>query len=365
MFEEQTFEAIMQRMLDRIPDDIDKREGSIIWDALAPEALEFARSYCELDNVLNLVFARTTYGTYLDLICESHGVERKDPEYSVGYAWAEGVPGFINPSPVEISVVVKDTVLKYVVVNEENKTIDLEMPQEGKVRVKLLCKTPGAIGNIAANTIELYEYMPGIDKIYNTEDFHSGVDAEDDTSLLQRLLEKVKNPPSSGNKNDYVRWAKEVPGADFVKVIPLWNGPGTVKLIVFGVKGLPVGTEIINNVKEYIDPTNGLGEGKAPLGATITVVTVQIKYVTIQLKGLEIKQGYSIESIKLAIKENLVKYLESILPGDVVILKTLEAVVMNTEGVKDFSSLNINGSTSNLITNDEEKVILQEVTYIE
>lgn len=38
MFEEQTYEALMERMLDRLPDDIDKRENSVIWNALAPAA---------------------------------------------------------------------------------------------------------------------------------------------------------------------------------------------------------------------------------------------------------------------------------------------------------------------------------------
>ncbi|UTW69876.1 hypothetical protein KHA80_02945 [Anaerobacillus sp. HL2] len=33
MYEHQTYEAILARMLDKIPDDIDKREGSIIYDA--------------------------------------------------------------------------------------------------------------------------------------------------------------------------------------------------------------------------------------------------------------------------------------------------------------------------------------------
>ena len=37
MYENITYESILQRMLDRIPDDMDKREGAVIYDALAPE----------------------------------------------------------------------------------------------------------------------------------------------------------------------------------------------------------------------------------------------------------------------------------------------------------------------------------------
>lgn len=36
MFEDQTFEAIMERMLNSISADIDTREGSVIYNALAP-----------------------------------------------------------------------------------------------------------------------------------------------------------------------------------------------------------------------------------------------------------------------------------------------------------------------------------------
>ncbi|CAI8860236.1 putative phage capsid assembly protein [Bacillus sp. 916] len=55
MFEDQTFEEIMDRMLSRISADIDTREGSVIYNALAPAAAELAKSYIWLDTVLELV----------------------------------------------------------------------------------------------------------------------------------------------------------------------------------------------------------------------------------------------------------------------------------------------------------------------
>nr|WGE07305.1 hypothetical protein P5658_21205 [Bacillus subtilis] len=44
MFEDQTFEAIMERMLNSISADIDTREGSVIYNALAPAAVPSLRS---------------------------------------------------------------------------------------------------------------------------------------------------------------------------------------------------------------------------------------------------------------------------------------------------------------------------------
>nr|WGD74615.1 hypothetical protein P5668_08845 [Bacillus subtilis] len=43
MFEDQTFEVIMDRMLNSISADIDTREGSVIYNALAPAAAELVQ----------------------------------------------------------------------------------------------------------------------------------------------------------------------------------------------------------------------------------------------------------------------------------------------------------------------------------
>ena len=40
MYESQTFDVILKRMLDRVSNSLDKREGSIIYDAAAPAANE-------------------------------------------------------------------------------------------------------------------------------------------------------------------------------------------------------------------------------------------------------------------------------------------------------------------------------------
>jgi uncharacterized phage protein gp47/JayE len=43
-------EEILERMLNRVSDDKDKREGSIIYDALAPAAIELESIRADLDD---------------------------------------------------------------------------------------------------------------------------------------------------------------------------------------------------------------------------------------------------------------------------------------------------------------------------
>ena len=53
------FETILQRMLDRVPNTFDKREGAVIYDALAPAARELANMYDAIDEKLRNTFAGT------------------------------------------------------------------------------------------------------------------------------------------------------------------------------------------------------------------------------------------------------------------------------------------------------------------
>ena len=50
--EEEAFDAIMERLLSRVPTTLDTREGSVIYNALAPAAWEIQLLYEELQTVL-------------------------------------------------------------------------------------------------------------------------------------------------------------------------------------------------------------------------------------------------------------------------------------------------------------------------
>ena len=47
-YENQTYDEILNRMLGRVPDNIDKREGSFMWYSQAPAAAELQQEYIAL-----------------------------------------------------------------------------------------------------------------------------------------------------------------------------------------------------------------------------------------------------------------------------------------------------------------------------
>lgn len=83
MYEEMTYENILQQMLDRVTSDVDKREGSVIFDALAPAAYFLADQFFQLGNFIDLVLPDTAVGEYLDRAVSGYGVSRKPANVAV------------------------------------------------------------------------------------------------------------------------------------------------------------------------------------------------------------------------------------------------------------------------------------------
>ena len=94
--DEMTFDYIMNRMLESVPDTVDKREGSIIYDALAPAAAELVKCYMELDVVMDETFVDTASLQYLMLRCKERGVAIQGETAAV-------IEGVFTPSSVELS----------------------------------------------------------------------------------------------------------------------------------------------------------------------------------------------------------------------------------------------------------------------
>ena len=74
MLENKTYESILQEKLARVAATLDKRDGSIIFDALVPNSLESAMIYVALDTILNETYADTASRNYLIRRCAERGI---------------------------------------------------------------------------------------------------------------------------------------------------------------------------------------------------------------------------------------------------------------------------------------------------
>jgi uncharacterized phage protein gp47/JayE len=352
MYEDQTEPVIKQRMLDAVPSDLDKQEGSFIYDGISPAAIELALSYIELDRVLRLGFAQTTYGQYLDYRAGEHGLTRK-----------EAVKATCNE--VEIfgsngTSVASGTVLATKVGVQFKITSPVTIGVSGSAIATIEALVAGSGGNVPAGTItEIPISIPGVTSVINNIPASGGVDTESDSALLARLLEKVRLPTTSGNTAHYLEWAKSVTGVGDAKVFPIWDGPGTVKVVVIDSDKQPVEEAIRHDVADYI-------ESVRPIGATVTVESATGLEIDVSA-NLTLDTGPILEDIQEEFETALTEYLKGIaFKQSYVSFAQIGSLLLDIVGVLDYADLTVNAGTANITIGNTEvpvkgTVLLDEI----
>lgn len=350
MYESQTEQEIKQRMLDAVPSDLEKREGSFIYDAISPAAIELALAYIELDRVLQLGFAQTTYGQYLDYRAAEHGLTRKPATKATGQVTITGSEGTVVPSG---SVFATGSGVRFVT------TAEVTIDATGQVVADIEAEEAGASGNVPANTITVIPVaIAGVTGVNNPEPTSGGADEESDADLLARLLEKVRTPATSGNASHYKQWALEVAGVGDAKVFPIWNGPGTVKVVVIDSNKQPASAEIVQNVADYIEEVR-------PIGATVTVESATGLSIDITAT-IVLDTGAVLADVQAAFESALTDYLADIaFIQNYVSYAQVGSLLLDTPGVLDYSNLTLNGGTGNVTVGDTQVAVLGTVTLSE
>lgn len=347
-FSEQTEDAILQRMLNVISDDIDKRQGSIAYDLSDPTAQELAQAYINLDLALSYAFLNDEMPS--DLLTQAasdFGVDRKPSILALGIVNLIGTSAQVVPLGTQVRTDdgVYFTTQASVTLNAIGEGSGVVLAVEG-----------GIGGNVGVGEIDtVVGDLAGVLTVTNPLAFNTGVDEESDGALLQRVYDKLRNPATSGNANHYVQWAKEVSGVGDAKCIPVWNGEGTVKVVLLADNKQAPSPNVIDAVTTHI------GANK-PIGPTVTVVGVSEKAINVTAE-LTVASGATLAEIQAEFSEAVEAYLESLAFTDNLVRYTqIAALLLGVPRILDYANLTINGGTANIQTADEEVAVLGTVT---
>lgn len=351
-------DVIHSRMLDNLPDDIDKTDCGFAHDFTRPAAIEKAELMIAINDAIQIFFPEWSYAGYLEKLAEGVGLTRRQATYATAKLTITGVEGTVIPAGFVFcttKTAIRDNI-EYAVI--KSTTIG----SDGTVEVEVRSRIKGPGGNAPANSIVLMASpIMGIMTINNYEPATGGTDEEDDDSLRERIKERDRNNESSfvGNDSDYKRWAKEVDGVGSVFVVPEWEGKGTgtVKLIVLDANGAPANSTIQKAVHDYIISPEDRERRLAPIGAILTVTTAEPKNLTITAK-VALEEDAAITEVTTAYKQRLLTYFEEAKAEGSVRYTRIGAVLSETPGVLDYSELLMNGTTSNIpITADDYPTI--------
>lgn len=356
-----TEEAIRNRMLSRISDEWDKTEGSYIYDSISPVSIEMVFIAMMAKKILKQGFIQTAEGIFLDYRSDEHGLSRKEATYAIGKIKIVGNIGAKIPKGLKVATEA-DTVLDIQSV-EFLTTEDVVIAEEGYVYAPIQAMNAGSIGNVTANKIiVVMESNSNITSITNEEQTLGGTDIELDDNLRSRTLDYVRTPGTSGNVQNYKQWALSIPGVTAVHVKPLWNGNGTVKVIILGGDNEPATDELVKKVQDYIVGDNNLGERQAPIGADVTVVSAEAITININANVVIDKEITTLEKVQTLFKNSVENYLkENAFNSNTIYLSKIGSLLININGVLDYTDLKLNNNTENIPTNDEQVAVTGEV----
>lgn len=348
MYEDQTYENILDRSLARVVTDVDKREGSVIMNAVAPVSAEHANIYILLDGIIQNGYADTAIREYLILRCKERGIIPDD-------ATKATLKGKFN---MEIPIGSRFSLdeLNY-------KATAFIESADGFFYYQMECETAGVEGNKYFGELSSIEYINKNLEGELTELLIPAEDEEATETLRARYLNSFQSNPFGGNKQDYKEKTDALNGVGGTVVIPVWNGGGTVKLIIIDSNYNVASTVLVNTVQEAIDPSpQGTGVGIAPIGHTVTVVSAIQLTVDVEIY-VTLNEGYTWNQIKPKATEALEAYFLEMRKvwenGSLVVrVSQIENRILNLEGVIDVSNTKLNGVTSNLTLTEDQLPVL-------
>lgn len=352
MYEKYSFDELVQNMLNYVIENsgvVDTREGSIIYDAIAPAAFEMMNMFMEMNGIMNDTFADTASREYLIRRCAERGIIPEPATKAI-------LKGEFNiPVPIGSRFSLED--LNYIVTEKINDT-----------SYKMQCETPGIIGNSYVGTLIPIQYINGLETAKLTELLIPGEDEEDTEVLRNRYFQTFETKPFGGNKKDYIQNTNAIAGVGATKVNPVWNGGGTVLITIIDSKYDKASNTLIQTVKDILDPMPyGSGSGVAPIGHVVTVRTVDEIIIKITT-SITFDPSYTFERVRETVEGLMKDYLLSLRKtwassNELIVrISQIETKLLSVEGVIDVSSTKINGKAENLNLNENQIPIFGSIT---
>lgn len=396
MFENFDFDILMEKMLSNVSDDFDKREGSVIYDAVAPVALELANFYINLDMIADEVFADSASYYYLIKRAAERGMFPKEETYAIGKM-------IVTPASVSISVGDRFNLdsLNYSVTSIINA-------ETGEYQIE--CETAGIVGNQQLGEllpIETADELNNMESAELVEILIPGEDEEDVEAFRERYFASFQNEAYGGNKADYIEKINKIDGVGGCKVKRLWEGGyspsvmipgaaitewfnnqsastvgeevynwlktihnaaaqklltvgGTVSVVIITSDFKKPSSVLVDTVQKYIDPTDttGEGDGIAPIGHVVKVCGVSETVVNIST-NITYDTGYSFESLKEAIEGAIDTYFQELkqtwASNEMLIVRIskIESLLLDLDGIIDIADTQINDTAENLMIDSD------------
>ena len=285
-----SYREILDAMLGKVSDTLDKREGSLIQTALGPLAWYLEGLALTLAQVQRAAYAETAEGEDLDLLAATRGLTRRAAVAAVRQ-------GSFNVAIPEGSL--------FRTVNGDSSVLFVSGEQistsGGLYVYRMTCQTPGVIGNSYSGNITPVTAIAGLTTAVLGTIITEGADQESDNALRARYVASFDTAPYGGNISEYRQAILAISGVGAVQIYPAnqYHGGGTALCSIVNADFGPASSALVKTVQDIIcPPEDGQtvpspnGYGIAPIGAAVdivsaTAVTINVSCRIIFASGVE------------------------------------------------------------------------------
>lgn len=380
-----TYQEILERMLERVSDKFDKREGSVIFDTHSPTAHELQLLYVEMNTILAEAYGDSASREFLIRRCKERGITPYEATHAV-------LKGIFTPANI-------DVIGRRFNIGSTNFVV-LDKIVNGEYQVK--CEIPGIVGNQQLGIMIPINYIEGLETAELTEILIPGEDEEETEELRKRYFDSFNEKAFGGNVQDYLEKTNAIPGVGSTKVTRVWNNNirpaemipsatvkawyegiigtlnqevaiwlstvymaaaekklttgGTVLLTILNSDFGVASDTLIQMVQKTIDPDENTGEGYglAPIGHVVKVKSAKTINVIVKT-NIIFDMGYGWANLQSSINEAISNYLLELrktwaeIPCLVVRISQIETRLLGIKGIVDIDNTQINGVFDNLI----------------
>lgn len=342
MFEHLTEQLLLDEALANVESNVDKREGSIIYDALSPHSIQLYELYLSMDGLLREMFGDTASREFLIKLCLERGIT-PDPATP---ALRKGEFNIDVPIGSRFNL---DT-LNYVVTEKISEGVFI-----------LTCETLGIVGNEQFGTLIPIEYIEGLTSAELTDVLVPGEEEEDTESLRKEYLDSFDSLSFGGNRKYYKEKVHQLQGVGGIKLYRIRNGIYNVKLVAMDAQFNAPTPTMLDELRTAIDPEANQGEGMgiAPIGHVVNIIGVNEVPVDIKfnLSYLPDYDWSTIEADILDIIDDYFLELKKTWEASqqlIIRISHIESRVLEVLGIMDVSNTLINNLPENLILGEND-----------
>lgn len=360
-----TKEYLLNMALQQVPEDVDTRQGSIIYDTLAITCTKLADVFMEVKQIADQAYMPSaTKKENIDYKAAERGVYRYEAtkaERLGTFTYSDGTPASIPVGSLFCTIDEnKENVINYIV-TAPYILDDIEI----KGSYVLECQVDGTIGNTYFGEILPLTDMDTLGSATLTTVLTPARDEESSESVKQRYYDTFNIEAFGGNIADYKDYMSKFTGVGQRQIYPRTKDDKRIIISCVDPSNQPISQEYQNTIKQTLDPenyynngnnTSGLGLGVVPIGHYPVVTTPNVVDINIDIEII-VSPISNIDSATEQIRNNISGYIAELQDtwdngeGEysvVAYYNKIFALAEVSQGVANVRSCLVNGGTDDI-----------------